>query len=1370
MDFRRFFGVFLWCCTIPFAFAQPDNYKFTRLNAEDGLSHNRVTSFLKDSKGFMWIGTISGLNRFDGYNFKVFHFDPADTTSLINNSVTSVFEGPEGELWVTTSEGLVIYHPSKESFSRNTAEQFRQYSIPAGVITSILKDGAGNFWFLHQSQGLFKYIPATKTTVHLEHRPADSTSVASSAISSFREGTKGNLWIIHRNGVLEQLHSETLKVTYRTDELSDLYQQQEFDYSLTADSDNDVWIYVTNDQRGVFYFNSSQKKLRQVHALSANARLNTNLVTSIVQDNNGMIWIGTDHGGVNLLDKKTFSVRYLLNDPEDEKSLSQNSVTTIYKDDEGIVWTGTYKKGINYYHEDVVKFHLYRHLVANPNSLGYDDVNRFVEDDLGNLWIGTNGGGLIYFDRAKNTFRTYYHEQGNPNSLSNDVIVSLFIDHEKKLWIGTFLGGLNSFDGHTFTQYKHNPSDGGSLSHDSVWEIFEDSQHNLWIGTLNGGLDLFDPKRKVFLHYKNGDGNALKSNDIFALLEDHNKNLWIGTTNGIDVLEKKTGRFIHYAQNNSQKEKGSLSSNRVLSLLEDSRGLIWIGTQEGLNFYDTEKKEFKTFRKEDGLPHNTILTLLEDESGHLWIGTPNGLSNLCLGDMPGEFTFKNYDELDGLQGKEFNENAALKLRSGELVFGGANGFNIFKPEEIGFNKTLPRVVLTDFEVFNKEVKVGEEINNEVLLEKSISETSHIELKHRDNVFSIEFAALNFLHPQKNKYRYKLEGFDQDWISAGGLSRRITYTNLNPGKYTFRVVASNNDGYWNEEGVSLGITVLPPFWKSPTAMIIYALLIIAGLVLSQQIILQRERMKVRLEQEHQEAQRMHELDMMKTKFFTNVSHEFRTPLSLILTPVEKILKNAADGEQKNQFQMIHRNARRLLTLVNQLLDFRRLEVQEIKYTPSEGDIIHFIHDTVFSFSDISEKKHIRLEFNSSVSALETLFDQDKLEKILFNLLSNAFKFTPEGGFVIVDVEIINKEPESKSLQINVKDSGIGIPKEKQDKVFERFFQHETPGTIMNQGSGIGLSITREFVRIHGGTITIESEPERGSCFIVVLPIKEIKAEENTEVVPLSVDEFGQYESDLVPVSKQPVVLLVEDNEDFRFYLKDNLKQSYQIVEAKNGVEAFELALSAVPDLIVSDVMMPGMNGIEFCRKVKTDHRTSHIAVILLTARASEEQKMEGFDAGANDYITKPFNFELLQSRIKNLIRQQEHLRKTFQKQWIEVEPGHIEVTSLDEKLIQRAMELVEKNISNPDFSVEELSRELNMSRVNLYKKLLSLTGHAPMEFIRIIRLKRAAQLLEKSQLTVAEVAYQVGFNNPKYFTKYFKDMFKILPSAYAESKK
>jgi DNA-binding response OmpR family regulator len=529
--------------------------------------------------------------------------------------------------------------------------------------------------------------------------------------------------------------------------------------------------------------------------------------------------------------------------------------------------------------------------------------------------------------------------------------------------------------------------------------------------------------------------------------------------------------------------------------------------------------------------------------------------------------------------------------------------------------------------------------------------------------------------------------------------------------------------------------------------------------------------------------MHDLDMFKIKFFTNVSHEFRTPLTLIITPLEKLVKTVKDPDLQSQLLLIHRNARRLLNLVNQLLDFRKMEEQDIRLQPVEGNIVQFVKDLTSSFSDISEKKRVRLMFTTAVTGLHTFFDPDKLEKILFNLLSNAFKFTPEGGEVEVSVDVTGQEgadgTENGQVRIRVRDTGIGIPADKHEKVFERFFQHDIPGNLVNQGSGIGLAITREFVKLHGGTIRVESAPEKGSVFTVLLPVRTLAgyipalaAAPGSNGTALE-ESSAEMEAAPRPESsansrKKPSLLLVEDNEDFRFYLKDNLKAHYCIVEAANGREGWQQAAALVPDLIVSDIMMPEMDGLELCRRIRKDKRTSHIPVILLTARAAEEQKREGYGIGANDYVTKPFNFEILHARIRNLIAQQEAFRKAFGKGF-EVAPGDIQITSLDEKLIAKAVAEVEKNMGNPDFSVEELSRELGMSRVHLYKKLLSLTGKSPIEFIRTVRLKRAAQLLEKSQLTVSEIAYQVGFNNPKYFTKYFKEEFKVLPSLYATQK-
>lgn len=1349
--------------------AQTTSYRFAQVTVNTGLSHNQVTSFLRDDKGFLWIGTASGLNRFDGYTMKVFRNDPHDSTSLSDNNVNKIFRLPGNKMGVLTSSGLNIYDPEKERFSTSQESFNKTYGFPGKSIADVITDDQG-WWFIHVNGGFSFYEPKKETGFSIRHHHGDTTSIISDSVTSFVYH-KGNHWLIHANGVIEKIifKNGSGNVVYRSYFLHRKNKNRNLNYRLLADADGDLWIFVLNDQQGVYYFNTNSLAFRHFNKDSRTVKLNTNIISSVVQDNTGLLWIGTDHGGVNLLDKRNFSIRYLLHRDEDETALGQNSINTLYKDPEGIIWIGTYKKGVSYYHPDILRFPLYRNNVLDPSSLPYGDVNRFVEDDKGNLWIGTNGGGLIYFDRKKNSFKQYRHNPADRNSLSSDVIVSLCLDHEKKLWIGTYYEGLNCFDGKNFIRYTHDPSDPGSLAERSVWEIYEDSKKRLWIGTLGGGLDLFDRRNSKFSHYRSGEVNSVQSGFISAITEDRNGNLWIGTIQGIDILMESSNRFIHFQ--NSKSDRNSLSNDNIIDFHEDARGQMWVGTHGGLNLFNNESKSFKAFTMADGLPDNTILTILEDNKSNLWMGTPNGISNMIFSDTG--ITCKNYDRADGLQGKQFNENAALKTSRDELIFGGANGFNIFKPDQLELNKTLAPVILSDFQLYNKSVKAGEPVEGGIILSKSITETSEITLPSDKNVFSIEFAALNFFHPEKNTYKYKLAGFNKDWLSADGNSRKVTFTNLDPGEYVFKVKAANNDGLWNEKETSLKITILPPFWKTKTALMLYVLFLITILLITRKLIQQREQMKYLIEHERQEAMRMHELDMMKIKFFTNVSHEFRTPLTLILTPLEKMMKLSADPVQQGQFTLMQRNAKRLLNLVNQLLDFRKLEVQEVKYNPSHGDIIGFIKDAVYSFSDLSEKKNIRLDFRCSVESLETLFDQDKLEKILFNLLSNAFKFTPEQGSVSVAVDP-SIEGNKKWLIIQVKDSGIGIPPDKKEKIFERFFQHDLPGSLVNQGSGIGLSIIKEFVKVHSGEISVDSEIGKGSNFVVKLPVDEVTRLADSPLIEMNVspgnkqEDILEWGSETSP-SKKPVLLLVEDNEDFRFYLKDNLKLHYKIIEARNGEEGLNQAFAMLPDLIVSDIMMPEMNGIEMCRKIKMDQRISHIPVVLLTARTAEEQKLEGYETGADDYITKPFNFEILLSRMRNLILLREKFHKSFQNR-LDVKASELSITPLDEKFIKNAIQCVEDNVSSGDFSVEDLSRHLGISRANLYKKVLSLTGKSPLEFIRTIRLQHAAQLLEKSQLTVAEVAYQVGFNNPKYFARYFKAAYHVLPSLYAAGKR
>ena len=1356
----------LLCCVLlaNLLTAQQHNiYQFAHLNFAQGLSHNQVNCVYKDQKGFVWFGTMSGLNRYDGYNVKVFRHKDGDSTSLNDDFIGGIFEGADNKLWIQTGTGFSIYDPRTEKFNNNTAGYLKALQLPSFGLYNIVKSGNG-YWYTYADSGLY-YVAGNKLVAAIKTGIA-KTYPNTAAVTDVKADSKGNIWIATLNGILEQADNKG-NIIKRLSVLPPLAVNAYTGYKLFVDNDNELWVYSRGSVPGIFHIQPQNGYIKQYSRKSLPVALNNDIVTGLVQDNKGLLWIATDHGGVNVIDKKTAHAFTLENKAYDNTSISQNSLNRIYKDDLGIIWLGTYKQGISYYHETIFKFQLYRHKPSDVSSLPYDDINKFVEDKQGNLWIGTNGEGLIYFNRSANTFTQYRHNAADVSSISNDVIVSLCIDHNNKLWVGTYFGGLDCFDGTSFKHFRHNDADTNSLSDDRVWDIFEDSYKNLWIGTFENGLDRFDRERNVFVHYRPGQQGSVHARYVTQMIEDKQQNLWLATAYGIDKLDRQKNEFIHY--NNAGNK---LSNDNVICILSDSRGLLWAGTRDRLSVLNPNSNKFNVFRTSDGLPDNAILSILEDDAGNIWVSTPNGISKIEVKEDQSKsikITCKNYDELDGLQGKEFNQKAALKTSKGELVFGGANGFNLFKPADIKTNNSVPAIVFTNLQVFNKNIDAGEKLNKQVITGEAIPETKTITLRYNENIFSLEFAALSYINTLKNKYAYKLEGFNTDWVYTDGSSRKVTYTNLDPGTYTFRVKASNDDGVWNEEGIAVKVIVLPPFWQTPFAYVLYVFAAIAILFFARRLTINRAKMRFALEQERKEAQRMHELDMMKIRFFTNVSHEFRTPLSLILAPVEKLIRSAADPLQKQQYQLINRNARRLLNLVNQLLDFRKMEVQELKLHATEGDIAKFIKNISYSFTDIAEKKNIRFSYESEVESLQTKFDHDKIERILFNLLSNAFKFTPENGSVAVELNAVQTDAETL-LEIKIKDTGIGIPEDKLQKIFERFFQNEVPGSMVNQGSGIGLAITKEFVKLHNGSITVESEEDNGACFTVTIPVRPITAAQtkNSQEELLNPTITTSKQASVVS-NKKATVLIVEDNEDFLFYLKDNLNEHYNIAEAADGKEGWQKALAIHPDLIVSDISMPVMDGIELCKKIKQDARTKHIPVVLLTALAGEEQQLRGLETGAADYMSKPFNFEILLRRIRNLLSQNESLKQTFAKQ-VEVKTTEIKLSSPDEKFVQDALAITEKNIANADFSVEELSRALLMSRVAVYKRLFALTGKTPIEFIRSVRLQRAAQLLEQSNMTVAEVAYETGFNNPKYFSKYFKVQYGVLPSAYNATKK
>jgi signal transduction histidine kinase/ligand-binding sensor domain-containing protein/AraC-like DNA-binding protein len=1362
--------------TVNLLWAQNDQLQFSRLDINNGLSHNQVNCIFKDSKGFMWFGTLSGLNRYDGYKFKVFKHSSGDTSSLNDDYIISVSEGPGNKLWVESRTGFNIYDPATEKFSHDINGYFKSLGISDYHVTAIKKDRNGNFWFLHATMGLFRYDPETKRVTHLSHKVSDTASIYANTVSDLAQDSKGNIWLTYYNGVLERLNPKTYQVNYRSYAVAKLPPGLNTSYRIYIDSQDDIWAFSPSYSSGVYYLDHQLTILKHISKGVGLQHLNTDVISNVIQDDKGRIWIATDHGGINLLNKQDFTIRYLLNREDDNKTIGQNSLVYIYKDNTGIIWVGTYKRGVSYYHPSIIKFAHYTHHLSDPNSLPFGDINNFAEDRSGNLWIATNGGGLIYFNRKTGGFKQYQHDPNNPNGLTNNVIVCMYIDHAQKLWLGTYFGGLDCFDGKTFKHYRHNDAIPGSISEDRICSIREDSENNLLVGTLAGGINILDAKTQTFSHIKYSSiDNAIHSNYISALLEDRRKNLWVVTSYGVDVLMKKTHQFIHYLHDD--KDPNSLVNNNTNNILEDSRGLIWISTREGLSVFNPETGKFTNILKQDGLPDNTVIDLQEDNNSNIWASTPNGLTNILVWRSKDglKFHFLNYNDNDGLQGREFTENSSLKTHDGYLLFGGGNGFNIFKPSDIHSSKNVPNLVFTDFEIFNESLIPGQKTNGHVILPQSITESKSVNLKHNENSFSIDFAALNYFNPDKVKYKYKMEPFDKGWISADNKIRKATYTNLDPGDYTFRVRNSDNTNLGSKELV-LNVHITPPFWKTIWAYMLYAVAITIALLYIRREGIKKLRMQFALEKEREEAQHLHELDLMKIRFFTNVSHEFRTPLSLIMAPVDKILKQIADPDIQRQLQLVNRNARRLLNLVNQLLDFRRMEYQELKLHEKSGDIIKFIKDLSYSFNDIGEQKHISFMFDTEVDEFYTNFDHDKIERIMFNLLSNAYKFTPQGGQVSVLLNVLMPDDKGgQLLEIKIIDTGIGIPHDKMEKIFDPFFQNDIPGSMLNLGSGIGLSITKEFVKLHRGRIFVESEFNQGSCFTVLLPMQQQDKSlfrDMPTVIEHDMDytpEAGQQKITTTSFNrdgKKPTVLLVEDNDDFRFYIKDNLKEAFNIIEAENGKKGWQKALSMHPNLVVSDISMPEMNGIDLCMKLKNDSRTSHIPVILLTALIGEEQQIKGLETGASDYMTKPFNFEILLSKIRNILSQQEYMRKTYQKQ-VEVSPTEEHVDSPDELFIKKVLLLIDNNISNPNFSVEELSDDMFVSRYTLYKKILMMTGKTPNELVRSMRLKRAAQLLGTGHLTISQIGHKVGFKSQKYFVKAFKAEFNTIPSRYVE---
>ena len=1319
-----------------------NNLNFDFYSQEHGLSNNQIHCILQDKQGWMWFGTSQGVCRFDGYKFTVFKNDPDDSTSLKGNLVRAIFEDSKGQLWMGTENGgLNKFNREKENF-KHLFYYGENSLLKDASVTSLHEDASGILW-VGTETSLFRIENESKL---VEIKPANQSSFVD-YYRILKSDKSGQIWIGANTGlfVYNPSNNQVQKVS-----LPQNVPNNEEIWEIVIDHDGTVWVGTYAN--GMFTVNPTSLEARHLNLDPDNDRSNT--VRAISKDKNGKYWIGT-RGGLYVYDKIKGVTAFYYHDEREPKSLVNNSIQCIVHDLKGDVWIGT-RNGINFLIEERQNIQGYKSMPDDSRYLNSSEIYAFWIDPKGDVWVGTESGGINILNRKTGRFSYLMPQKGNPNSLSRNCIKALLSDGNN-LWIGTFLGGLDVLNLKTgiYKHFRNDPNVPSSLSDNRVWALLRDSKNDIWVGTSRG-LDKFDPVTETFIHYN----NLVDGQQVNWLAEDSDHCLWIGA----DQL------FIY----NPSDRNITRVNESTRYMLQDSNNRFWLATpNRGLALYSKEKGIIRFYTEKNGLANNQTLAILEDNEHFLWVSTTNGLSKFD----PKTERFHNYSLKNGFQNNQFTYGAAYKSASGELLIGGISGFNIFNPVKIKSDSYFPPIVLTDLKIFNKSVKIGDRQRD--VLTKSISETKKIRLKYDQNSITLDFASFDFANSLGIQYSYFLDNFDKDW-NEPSVNRSATYTNLDPGEYSFHVKTVSIDRKESNPGPVLIIEVLPPYWETWWFRSIIFLAIFGIFYLLISFLLNKEKLKNDLVIERLKAKKLHELDMMKLRFYTNISHEIRTPLTLILGPLEKMRnKTLPENELKGHVDVMHRNATQLHQLINQLLDFRKMETGNLKLTLTCGDLVSYLSGIVGSFNNMAQEKEIDLKFNSLKKEIITNFDADKLGKIMNNLLSNAFKFTGKGGKISVNLALIfdsddnetaGEAADKRIIEINVKDSGIGINEMNLEKIFTRFFQVDDGAR--QTGTGIGLALTKELVKLHHGTIMVTSKPGKGSRFTIHLPYEEITNPEAAS--PANDDNQTDFSVAMQAderlgesmLAGRRIMLLVDDNPDVRYFIKSHFNNNFQVLEAENGLEGWNIALKTIPDIIISDVMMPDMDGFEFCRNIRKDERTSHIPIILVTALGSREHEIEGLSQGADDYITKPFDLAILQTKVENILSVRQSLKQKYTSEML-LQPRNILLSSPDERFLQKAIEVVENNISDADLDIERFAVEIGVSRMQLYRKLDALTEMTVKEFVRNIRLKRAAQMLVQKKLNISEVAYAVGFKDLSHFRKCFKQEFGMSASDYVE---
>jgi len=1326
------------------------------------LSNSLINTIYQDNRNYIWIATEDGLNKFDGVKFTIYKNIKENSKSLKNNYVHTLFEDSQGRFWIGCINGLMLYKRIEDTFE--DVKIFKNGINIEPHVTSIIESNTHQIW-ITTDQGLL-IIDSNKNSYSIDTK--FSKLLCSNSLVSVFQDSRKDFWILSEDQGLNRYTPATKKLySYKSPNKIGSNQTS----AICEDHLGNIFVGTLTS--GLFKFNRGTNKFDQIQTAKSQPSLP---VKCLLVDIHKKLLVGTDGMGMKIYNEKS----NLLENIEVQSSLfdfSKMKIHTILQDKTGNLWTGIFQKGVYFTPHNPNKFKLLGYKSFNKNIIGSSCVMSILKDKDNTLWVGTDNDG-IYGVETGGKVNHYSHTDNNSVSRT---IMCIFQDSNYDIWLGSYLNGLSSFNKKNgICTYFNNisPSIGNNFLSNKVICITEDNQKNLWIGTNGAGLYSFDLRSKTYKqHYAcdGGHNGKILSNGINCVLNDRDGYIWIGTFRGVCRINPKTGKIINYTSKNNV-----LPGSIVYSMAEDHAGNIWIGTTEGLACYDKKKNLSKIYTMEDGLPSNVICGILEDEKGNVWLSTHMGISKLILAKKK----IVNYYSYDGLQGNEFSKGAAFHAGNDEMFFGGISGISHFNPQKVNDIRKQLKVYLTELYIqdipilkSDKSVKQKKQI-----ISHFISDVDTIHLEYKDNMFSMEFSTFVFGNSERVYYRYKMEGLNSEWMNTGQGVSRINFTNINYGTYKLKVKACIQDNV-SPEKVYL-IIISPPWYLSLMAKIFYFILVLLlGIGITRYILNQIKHKQEMMRREHAE-----QINEAKLQFFINISHEIRTPLTLIISPLEKLISENIEKEKQPVYKMMYRNSQRILRLINQLLDIRKIDKGLLVLKFNETDMVGFIDDLMQIFEYQANVHNIRFTFEHADAALPVWIDQNNFDKVLLNLLSNAFKFTPENGEISILLQTgydpANTEELKHYFEIVISDTGIGIDDEKIEKIFERFYQIDNDQSKSNIGTGIGLHLARSLAELQHGKLFARNKKEgQGSEFIIRMPMGNTHLNDleiaNVELQSVLKNEINLQNAGLYDESQieEPIkvksktnyrILLVDDEYEIRQYLKDELSGIYKIFECSNGKEALDFILKEKPNLVISDVMMPDMDGITLCKKIKSNININHIPVILLTAKSTDEDKAEGFEIGADAYVIKPFNIGLLKKRIANMIENRVRLEvKPSDSEENKALIKKIELRSNDEILLEKIMKIINENIAESDLNVEMLASGVGMSRVHMHRKLKELTNQSARDFIRSIRLKQAAELLKHQKLTISEVAFAIGFSNLSHFSNSFHEFYGMSPKEYAQ---